>query len=227
MKKWIELIDAGMALGAKKAVLISVEDISFEPTFRDACKQNFCGMYGRCWMCPPDVGPVEELISMAQKYRYTLVFQTVFPLEDSYDIEGMLDAGKRHNNLIQTLSDQMKGESFLCLTGGACQVCVSCAKQEGIPCRFPEKATASLEAYGIDVSQLARVSGMNYINGANTVTYFGAFLFGTSQEQKGETTYEYDAMDRGNEKSTHQEGHACSIISQHSTDGHRCTRAYQ
>lgn len=182
MKKWTELIDTAVSLGVQKASLISVEDISFEPDFRNACIQNFCGMYGRCWMCPPDVGEVDELIHRAKRYRYALVFQTIFPLEDSYDIEGMLDSGKRHNDLIQTLSDQMQGEHFLCLTAGACKVCDTCSKIEGIPCRFPEKATASLEAYGIDVSQLAKACGMNYINGINTVTYFGAFLFGKSQD---------------------------------------------
>lgn len=180
MKKWRELIDASVSLGARKASLISIEDISFEPAFRNACIQNLCGMYGRCWMCPPDVGPVDALISRAKQYRYALVFQTVFPLEDSYDIEGMLDAGKRHNDLLHTLSEQMKGTPFLCLSCGACMVCDSCAKVEGVPCRFPEKATASLEAYGIDVSQLAKACEMNYINGINTVTYFGAFLFDNS-----------------------------------------------
>jgi predicted metal-binding protein len=177
MEKWTELMNAAVSFGAKKAAIIPVENISFEPAFRDACAQNFCGMYGRCWMCPPDVGPLDELISKAKQYRHALVFQTVFLLEDSYDIEGMLDAAKRHNDLVLTLGGQMKEETFLCLTAGACRVCTRCSREEGIPCRFPEKATASLEAYGVDVSRLAKACDMNYINGVNTVTYFGAFLF--------------------------------------------------
>ena len=36
---------------------------------------------------------------------------------------------------------------------------------------------ASLEAYGVNVSRMAQAAGMKYINGANTVTYFGAVLF--------------------------------------------------
>jgi hypothetical protein len=35
----------------------------------------------------------------------------------------------------------------------------------------------SLEAYGVNVSALASAAGMKYINGQNTVTYFGAVLF--------------------------------------------------
>ena len=33
-----------------------------------------------------------------------------------------------------------------------------------------------METYGIAVSTLAKSCGMNYINGVNTVTYFGAYF---------------------------------------------------
>jgi len=46
----------------------------------------------------------------------------------------------------------------------------------------PDRAMPSLEAYGINVSLLAKTSGMKYINGANTVTYFGAVLFNADGE---------------------------------------------
>ena len=36
---------------------------------------------------------------------------------------------------------------------------------------------SSLATYGINVSKLAKAAGMKYINGQNTVTYFGAALF--------------------------------------------------
>ena len=65
----------------------------------------------------------------------------------------------------------------LYLTAGACGVCKTCAKQEALPCRFPDRATSSLEAYGIHVSRLAESAGMRYINGVNTVTYFAAIFF--------------------------------------------------
>ena len=41
----------------------------------------------------------------------------------------------------------------------------------------PDRALASLEAYGVNVSALARACGMKYTNGQNTVTYFGALFF--------------------------------------------------
>ena len=42
----------------------------------------------------------------------------------------------------------------------------------------------SLEAYGIHVSKLAETAGMKYINGQNTVTYFGAVLFSLNGEMQ-------------------------------------------
>ena len=69
------------------------------------------------------------------------------------------------------------------LGAGGCGVCERCAKQTGEPCRFPHLALASLEAYGVNVSQLAQAANMKYINGQNTVTYFGAVLFSTDGAQ--------------------------------------------
>lgn len=44
------------------------------------------------------------------------------------------------------------------------------------PARRPWLACPSLESYGIQVSELAARCGMKYINGASTITYFGAVL---------------------------------------------------
>ena len=63
------------------------------------------------------------------------------------------------------------------LGAGGCGVCKVCAKRSDEPCRFPDLAIASLESYGVNVSAMAASAGMKYINGVNTVTYFGAVLF--------------------------------------------------
>ena len=55
-----------------------------------------------------------------------------------------------------------------------CRVCPVCGKRTGEPCRHPQQAISSLEAYGVNVSLLAQAAGMRYTNGQNTVTYFGA-----------------------------------------------------
>lgn len=168
-----------LALGAAHTAALPVDAICFHLDFRDICASNACGMFGRCWMCPPAVGAAEDLIAHAKSFHQALVYQTIHPIEDSFDIEGMLAAGERQNRLaqaVQSLLRQNGEERFLHLGAGGCRYCPTCAKADEQPCRFPNRALASLEAYCIDVSRLAKSCGLKYINGANTVTYFGLLL---------------------------------------------------
>jgi len=144
------------------------------------CQANVCGMYGKCWMCPPDIGDIEDLMHALGQYKYVFVYQTIGTLEDSFDIEGMHEAGAVHNVLTQKVRKVFASagiEDGLHLGAGGCRVCESCAKKTGQPCRFPDKAIPSLEAYGVNVSEMASAADMRYINGVNTVTYFGAVFF--------------------------------------------------
>ena len=43
--------------------------------------------------------------------------------------------------------------------------------------RFPERALPSVESYGIDVYNTVKGTELKYINGPNTVTYFGMVFF--------------------------------------------------
>ena len=179
MEDFSELIARVEAAGCR-AGLAKVEEIQFEPAFRQACESNACGNYGKCWMCPPDAGPIDELIERAKSFRYALVYQTIGQLEDSYDFEGMMEAARLHNELSRALAKWFATLPFakkLHLGAGGCHMCGVCAKRTNEPCRHPELAMPSLETYGINVSELAASSGMKYINGQNTVTYFGALLF--------------------------------------------------
>lgn len=167
--------------GAFRAGVVDVDTIPFEPEFRKLCESNACGMYGKSWMCPPDIGPVEELIAQARQFRQALVFQTVNALEDSYDFEGMLAAGGEMNRLMASVRQKLTEldiRRHLLLGAGGCRVCPHCAKASGQPYRHPERALSSLEAYGVNVSVLAPIAGMKYINGPDTVTFFGAVLLG-------------------------------------------------
>jgi hypothetical protein len=42
---------------------------------------------------------------------------------------------------------------------------------------MPQKALSSLEAYGVDVYQTTQNTGLKYVNGPDTVTFFGMILF--------------------------------------------------
>jgi len=173
------LIKCARKAGANGAAVVRVDQIAFCRDFRSACVQNTCGKYRKCWMCPPDIGEIDDLIAQAKTYEHMLVFQSVGQLEDSFDIEGMEAAAIAHNALALKLAEMLDGElkAPLRLGAGACHVCERCAREDDLPCRRPDLAVASLEAYGIAVSELAMQSGLAYINGPGTVTYFGGFLF--------------------------------------------------
>jgi len=174
-----EIIKSAKEKGFQNASFIDASKILFDEGFRKNCEMNSCGNYGRNYACPPNAGEAGALIAKARKYRQALVFQSISPLEDSYDYEGMMDAQKKHAKAARSLWEEWKAElgPSLLLSAGECQICAKCGMIDGVPCRFPDKAVSSLEAYCIDVSQLAPVSHMKYINGTNTVTYFGAVLF--------------------------------------------------
>ncbi len=174
------MIDMALDFGATKANVIEVKDLVFDPVFREICASNACGQYGKCWTCPPDAGEINDLMAEAKGFSHALVYQTVTKLEDSYDYEGMMEAGNTHNRLAQALRKAFPTEMVsraLHLGAGGCRLCKVCAKKTDEPCRYPRLAMKSLEAYGIHVSKMAEASGMKYINGQDTVTYFGAVLF--------------------------------------------------
>ena len=174
------LVDEIKQLGAFNAGTIAVDKIPFDPELRKACEVNYCGHYGKNCTCPPFIGEVEDLIKQAKEYKVALVYQTVSELEDSYDYEGMMAALEKHKEITDRVTQHIKEQiksPILQLSIGGCPVCDTCAKVDDQPCRYPNKALASLEAYGVYVSKLAELCNMKYINGQNTVTYFGAYLF--------------------------------------------------
>ena len=175
-----KLVALAIECGATRGTVIDASLIKTDKAFRDMCAANSCGMYGKCWTCPPDVGDISKLMAKISNYRYALVYQTVSPLEDSFDYESMVLAKKNFRKLSLSLRPKVDAELSkkpLHLGAGGCGVCEVCAQRENKPCRFPDLAMASLEAYGVNVSELAKSAGMKYINGVNTVTYFGAVLF--------------------------------------------------
>ena len=175
-----KLITLALDVGAHKAVMLPAEHIVLSAEFRDICKGNQCGKYGKCWMCPPDLPDAATVMATVRSYSHALWYQTVSTIEDSFDIEGMVEAGHRHVMVSQNLQDMaadLLPENTLHLSCGGCRLCPKCAKEDGEPCRMPEKAMPSLEGYCVDVYNTTKDTPLKYINGQNTVTYFGAILF--------------------------------------------------
>lgn len=174
------LIDAAISCGAYKAEVVSADRLVLSRDFFDICKSNQCGKFGRCWMCPPDVGDIDEMMAKARTFSHVLIYQSVGELEDSFDYEGMQDASRVHTRLSQSVQEKIKPffkSEFLHLTNGGCGLCEKCTRIDNLPCRFPDKALPSVESCGVDVYQSVKDTSLRYINGQNTVTYFGMVLF--------------------------------------------------
>ena len=176
-----QLIHKAKESGAVAAAAINTLDIQFSEEFRKLCEQNSCGKYGTNWMCPPAIETFEEVKAEVLKFSEGVVFQTVYKLEDSFDFEGMVKAGEIHDRIFRSILDYIQLDigcsDVLALNVGDCKVCKKCPYPDGDECRFPDKAVASVESFCIDVNALVTSCDIPYINGPNTVSFVGLFLF--------------------------------------------------
>lgn len=156
--------------------LIDVSEIPFSPEVRTMC--TTCPSYNHSWACPPAVGEVAECRRTCLSYEKMLVFSARYELEDSFDYEGMqagMRAFKKVCDQVFQLAQQHT-ERRLLLSNEGCFRCKTCTWPHA-PCRMPDRLFPSIEGYGILVSELAGKAGVSYVNGPNTVTYFGGLLF--------------------------------------------------
>lgn len=160
--------------------MVETQKVRFAQEVRKMCEVNTCRQYGKTWACPPAIGTVEECKTRIQKYKNMFVFSGKYDLEDSFDYEGMVEGMHLFKESCRRLDNLLKekGEAgnYLLLSNEGCDLCQKCTYPDS-PCRFPDKAHGSLEGYGIFVNELAEQAGIKYINGANTVTYFGALIY--------------------------------------------------
>ena len=154
---------------------IKTEQIVFSKEVRDICAGNRCRHYGKTWACPPAVGTFEECKEKCLSYSRALVFSATYPLEDSFDYEGMKHGHRAFKQVCDHLYEVLE-KPFLLLSNEGCIRCEKCTYPE-LPCRFPDKLFPSVEGYGILVYETAKNAGMAYRYGADSVTYFGLVCF--------------------------------------------------
>ena len=161
-----------------QSVEIDAYDIPISEEILEYCKANQCGKYNTCWTCPPAIPNIEKMKELYGKYSKALVYNIVYTLEDSFDWEGMLKALKDSNQIANRLIEHLNSLKldFKALKSGSCDICDKCTYPNN-PCRHPDRAFPTLEAYGINVMQLAKTFNMQYYSGENTITYFTIFFY--------------------------------------------------
>lgn len=158
--------------------LLDTRDLVFYPEVRDMCAKNTCRAYGTTWACPPAVGTLEECREKVLGYGKMLLLSVKYDLEDSFDFEGMTEGMHSFKRTMERFESLIEGEvtDYFIFSNEGCGKCKTCTYPDA-PCRFPDKLHPSLEGYCFMVSELAKQAGIHYINGANTVTYFGGILW--------------------------------------------------
>lgn len=164
--------------GMSQSGAIDPRDIRFSSEIRALCQANTCRQYAATWVCPPAVGSVEACARRIRAYDHMLVFNRVYSLADSFDLEGMMRSLRQFKKSCHAINAWLTAhmEDYLLLSNEGCGLCKACTYPHA-PCRFPGQALHALEGYGLDVSELAALAGIRYHNGPNTVTYFGALAY--------------------------------------------------
>ncbi|MDR1639633.1 MAG: DUF2284 domain-containing protein [Clostridiales bacterium] len=172
-----KLIVCALETGFSRACELDAKSLVFMPEVRDMCKDNRCGKYGKSWMCPPHCGTLEESVKIAKRFSSGVLVQTTGKMDDDFDYENMLDTGKRHKEMFEAFVSKARTafSDILPMGAGACQMCETCSCPDS-PCRHPDKAIPSMEAYGLMVNDVCEKSGIAYLHEKLTITYTSCVL---------------------------------------------------
>ena len=172
-----ELKELGKGSGFTHVAALDCSTIKLLPDVRQMCASNTCHMYGKNWHCPPGCGTLEECEARIRSYSRGILVQTVGELEDSMDGEGMIETEKAHKEHFFELEEKLRSKypRMLPIGSGACTRCASCTYPDA-PCRFPDKTFASMEAYGMLVTQVCQDNDLPYYYGSCTIAYTSCFL---------------------------------------------------
>ena len=166
-----------LSLGFSHAGIMDPDTLTARQDVRDMCAADKCGAYGKNHTCPPHCGTLDACAMRMRSYSRGILVQTVGITEKAIDTRAYLRTEALHLQNFYKFCDALRSEhpGALCLGSGGCRICQSCSYPE--PCRFPERACSSMEAYGLFVTEVCRKNGLAYHYGERTLTYTACVLF--------------------------------------------------
>ena len=172
-----ELIKEAVEFGFSQAAELNTSALVFMPEVRDMCGPKYCRQFGKNWCCPPACGTLEESSERAAQYSYGIIVQTIGQMDDDFDYEGIMAASEKHTKNFYKFAEMLKERysDVLLMGAGTCEICETCTYPDA-PCRYPDKAISSMEAYGLWVSKVCELSGIAYNNGKQTMTFVSCYL---------------------------------------------------
>ncbi|MFZ0530578.1 MAG: DUF2284 domain-containing protein [Propionicimonas sp.] len=172
-----DLVRAALDFGFSHAALLDPATLKVREEVRLMCAADRCQMFGKCWTCPPGSGSLDENRRTIGRYRTGLLVQTTTQLDDPYDYEGMMAADEEQKLRLAEFREELwpLWPGLIALGNGACTICPECTYPDA-PCRHPDLAIQSMEAFGLIVSDTCVDNNLGYYYGPNTITYTGCYL---------------------------------------------------
>ena len=172
-----KLLEQASALGFDTAVALDPAMLEARADVRAMCTADKCGIFGKNWGCPPHCGSVAQCQQALHVYTRGILLQTVGHMQKDIDSKCYRETERRHLENFYAFAQLVRAQypNALCLGAGGCRVCKTCAYPQ--PCRFPEKAVSSMEAYGLFVTQVCRDCQVPYHHGDRTITYTACVLY--------------------------------------------------
>jgi predicted metal-binding protein len=142
------------------------------------CESNSCGKYDANWTCPPGVGKFEDCKNRVESYSKALIFRSEYKVNEWYDYERTQETIAAHQANVRRVRELIpKSIDHLLLSGGGCVYCKECAYVTKEPCRHPDIAIPSIEAYGLDIFRFTKKNKIKYAAPEGEMYYFGMILF--------------------------------------------------
>lgn len=159
-------------------------DMEYSLRMRESCQ--WCPNFNQRWSCPPNIGAIDENIKKCQSYEYALLLSGYARIKDETieksGEETYVLSRRKKNPLYMEIKEKIQeitGSSALALTT-FCTVCKKCALPE--PCRFPEKATCSVESHGIRMVHMMEKLKFTRYSDKNGYTCIALILFHSEKE---------------------------------------------
>jgi predicted metal-binding protein len=170
-------IDKAKEAGFDVAAPLDPQTLTAREDVREMCAVDKCGFYNKNWTCPPHCGTLEECQHKMRSYPNGVLLQTIGHRSKPIDSKAYRETQQRHMKNFNAFIEEIRKEypDALCLGAGGCQICKECTFPE--PCRFPKKATSSMEGYGLFVTQVCKDAGLPYYYGPKTIMYIACVLY--------------------------------------------------
>jgi len=164
----LALAASALQSGYRRAQLVWVRDVVFDPRTRIKCLQNTCTHYGRHFMCPPNLPGIEAYQDACDRFRIGLLVQDeinvlpgLSPAEIDQQFKIMSCRNLRHLAHLEQQAFRLGFSFTFSAGGGACKLCDPCQATLGADrCAHPDIARPSMEAIGIDVAATCDRAGL-------------------------------------------------------------------